>query len=57
VKRRRFIELSAVSAGALHGGPSILLGSYGKCIRLFEKSGYKGLYSLEQWGEKSVEYD
>ncbi len=24
---------------------------YSKCIRIFEESGYKGIYSLEQWGK------
>jgi sugar phosphate isomerase/epimerase len=28
-----------------------------RCIQLFENSGYKGIYSLEQWGKSNSDYD
>tara|TARA_Y100001972_G_scaffold127873_1_gene186231 strand:+ start:712 stop:1608 length:897 start_codon:yes stop_codon:yes gene_type:complete len=30
---------------------------FGKCVSIFEKSGYKGIYSLEQWGPNDPTYD
>lgn len=28
-----------------------------KCIRIFEKAGYKGIYSCEQWGKADLSYN
>jgi sugar phosphate isomerase/epimerase len=30
---------------------------YGKCVDIFEEAGYKGIYSLEQWGNLKRNYD
>lgn len=30
---------------------------YEKCVRIFEKAGYKGIYSCEQWGKNNLNYD
>ena len=30
---------------------------FGKCVRIFENAGYKGIYSLEQWGKPNPDYD
>ena len=30
---------------------------FGKCVDLFEKANYKGIYSLEQWGKPDPAYD
>jgi sugar phosphate isomerase/epimerase len=30
---------------------------FGKCVTLFEKANYKGIYALEQWGKPNPAYD
>jgi sugar phosphate isomerase/epimerase len=30
---------------------------FGKCVTLFEEANYKGIYSLEQWGNPNPAYD
>jgi sugar phosphate isomerase/epimerase len=30
---------------------------FGKCIKIFENSGYRGIYSLEQWSRPNPDYD
>lgn len=30
---------------------------FGKCIRIFEEAGYKGIYACEQWGKANPAYD
>ncbi len=30
---------------------------FGRCVKIFEDVGYKGIYSLEQWGKANPDYD